>query len=133
MDNRLLRKLKGCLDKAERHLLVGVDAGDEAVLDGLASETTVPKLISALKDARAQTDRAHELCMKLLSTDGDELSFTPTRRKANLDALDRAPVGRSSAPRIVPIPSRPRELGGAHLAEQVRDDEARRLRAYWGM
>ena len=49
------------------------------------------------------------------------------RRKAKLDGLDRANIGRAVRP------SAPRELGGAWLSQQVREDEARRLRAYWGM
>ena len=49
------------------------------------------------------------------------------RRRAALDGLNRANIGSAARP------SAPRELGGAWLSQQVREDEARRLRAYWAM
>jgi len=127
--------LKGHLAKCECSLISAADAGDAHVLDGADPETSFGEMLAGVRSARQALDHAHKLLAE--NDDGDsELGFTPARRKSRLDALDRAPVGRST-PRIVSIPSGPRGIargiGGAYLAEQEREDEHRKMRSYWGM
>jgi hypothetical protein len=126
-----LKKLKAALDAAERHHLDALDTLDSET----APKTALAETRRSIKASRAHLDEARAICLKLMKGDApdEELSLSRTRRSTALARLDAAPVGRVGNPAVRPRPAAPPAAlgGGAHLTQQVREDELRRLRAMW--
>ncbi|RBP08525.1 HK97 family phage prohead protease [Roseiarcus fermentans] len=123
------------LDKAERHHVDALDFADEAQDGGVDPKAALATMRKSVEASRAHLDRATEICRKIRDSGGGgaggadgELSFTPASRRAALDRLDRSAVGAVAAPAVPAV----RQLGGAFLTAQVREEEQRRIWAYYG-
>jgi hypothetical protein len=128
----MIRQLKDRLAQCECALITAGDGDSDRILDGIDFPKALDRTVAAARDARAHLDEAHKLIAEMRhngddDNDGDddnELSFAGRSRR--LDVLDRDDVG--AAPRAQPPV---RDVGGAFLAAQMREDEQRRLDAYY--
>lgn len=115
-----IRELMHRLDKCEFHHVDALDVADEAHDGGLDPKEALVSMRKAVERSRVHLNRAAEICRKIRDgddgADNEELAFAPARRKAKLDRLDGADVGRRSAPAPAV-----REIGGAHLTAELRE------------